>query len=159
MASASIAISMKGATGTAAVFLGVDRGRRTKGLPTKLARDIGHMIGETAATQWGHGVFALARPFVDIASEIGLALEISGLARYADFVFHDVVIRLQIVVAERPVFECRSFGDCSWSVALLRFGARFEIPRIEPPALRPIMDGRSTHGVHHGMDLRAPRGR
>src|SRR5271166_6402230 len=117
------------------------------------------MISEAAAAQGRHGILALARPLVDVTSRIDFALKIPSLARHSHFMLDDVVVRLQLVVTDGPVFQGRSHGNRARPVAPRGFRTSLEIPWIQPPALRPIVDRRSSHRVHHGMNLSPPRWR
>src|SRR6516162_1690612 len=65
-------------------------------------------------------------------------------------------MRFERLYTARPVLHCRAFRDAPCAVASGRLADNFEIPRIEPPALRPIMQGRATDSVHHRVD-RQPR--
>ena len=45
------------------------------------------------------------------------------------------------------------------AVAPRRLAHDLEVPRIQPPALRPVVQRRAADGVHHRMDCRRARGR
>src|SRR5206468_2593885 len=80
-------------------------------------------------------------------------------ARHADFVLDLVVIRLQFAESERPVFDRRALWNSSGAVAALRLGDDLEVPRIQAPALRPIMQRGAADGVLHRVDDAARRWR
>jgi hypothetical protein len=138
----------------ALVRLGINGCRRPERLPAELFRGLRHVIGESAAAQRRHRIFALPRRFEDIAAWIDLALQIAALAGDAYFVLHQVVERLQIVVTDGPVFKSRTFGKRARAVAPRHLAARLEIPGMEPPALRPIVNRRAPDRIHHGMNER-----
>ena len=80
-----------------------------------------------------------------------------GLSRHADLVLDSVVIRLQLLVTERPILDRRSVGDSRCPVSAGRLADHLEVPGVETPALRPVVQRRPTHAVHHRMHRR-PRG-
>ena len=99
----------------------------------------------------GIGYARLRGAFEDVAARIDRALDVAGLARHADLVLDLVVVRLELVVAERPVFDRRSLRHARRAVALRGLADDLEVPRIEPPALRPVVQRRAADGVHHRM--------
>ena len=64
----------------------------------------------SVAVQRRHGILAPARALKDIAARIDFALDVAGLPGDAHFPFDDVVVRLQLVVGDRPIFQRRSLG-------------------------------------------------
>ena len=118
---------------------GIDRGRSGKRMPPKLPRRVGHHLREPVAPQRRHGVFALPRSLEDVAARVNPAVEISGFARYAELVLDLVVVRLELVEAERPILNRGSPGNARRAVASRRLAHHFEVPGIETPALRPIV--------------------
>ena len=157
LASAAIAIAVIRASRPPAIRLRIDRRGRVKRLPAERQRGLVHVIQIIASAQRRHRIFALPRTFVNVARRIQLALNVARLARNAHFVLHDVVVRLQLVVTDGPILERRSFRKQTRAVAFDRFRARLEIPRLQPPALRMIVNRRAADRVHHRMRGRLPR--
>src|SRR5215469_3376872 len=123
---------MKDASWTASVRLGIDRRWRTKRFPAELLCGFGHMIREPAAAQRRHRVFALPGRLKNVAARIDFASQIAGLAADADFVLHDVIIRLEVLITERPVLERRTLRNRASAVAPDDLTAGLEIPGIQP---------------------------
>ena len=94
MTSSGAAIAVKNARGAAPIRLRIDRSRRAEGLPAKLAGRVQHVIGESRAAQRRHGILALPGTFEHVTRRIDAALNIAGLAAYADFLLNGVVVRL-----------------------------------------------------------------
>src|SRR5262249_447693 len=67
-------------------------------------------------------------------------------------VFDLVVPGLELLEPERPVLHGRAFGDAPCAVAARGLALGLEVPRVEAPALRPVMQRGSTDRVHHWMD-------
>src|SRR4029077_13610529 len=95
---------------------------------------------------------ALARAFEDVAARIDGAVDVAGLARDANLVLDLVVVGLEFLKPERPILHCRALRDARSPVAPRGLAHHPEIPRVEPPALRPIMQRRAADSVHHRMD-------
>src|SRR6185295_20333066 len=98
----------------------VDRGGTRKRTPAERLRRRRHLVEELVAAQRRHRIATLARTFERIAARIDLAVDVAGLTRHADFVLDLVVVRLELVEAERPVLDRRSFRDSRRAVAPLR---------------------------------------
>ena len=126
-------------------------------MPAEPARRGRHLVVPPAPSKRRHRIFAFARPLENIPARVDRPVDIPGLARHADFLLDDVVIRLKVGQSDGPVFDGGSFGDARRAVALLRLADHLEIPRAEPPALRPIVQRRAAHGVHHRVDGQARR--
>ncbi len=120
-------------------------------MPAQLPGDLGHVIRERGAAQGRHGIIPLSRRFKNVACRIELPLNVPGLAGDADFLFHDVVIRLQIVVGDGPILQRRPRRNRTRAISPDHFGSRFEVPRFEAPALRPVVNRRASDRVHHRM--------
>src|SRR5262245_37962800 len=118
-------------------------------MPSESFGGCSHLFGESCAAKCRHRKLALARCFEDIAALVNLTVDVSCFPGNTDGVFHLVVIGLEFVVVDRPVLNGGAFGNASGTVATYGFASYFEIPRIEPPALPPVVDGRSAHRVHH----------
>ncbi len=161
VAAALVAEAVIHARGAILIGARVDRGGPGKRVPAEAARRRGHQIDEAGAAQRRHRVRPLARTFEDVAARIDRALDVAGLARDADFVFHLVVVRLELVEAERPVFDRRSLRHARRAVAPGGLAHDLEVPRVEPPALRPVMQRGAADGVHHRVaaGARGRRGR
>src|SRR5262249_53079546 len=164
----TLRIDVTAATGTIAVIraagasfkrLAGDAGRARKRMPRKRARGRSHLVDESGRTERRHGILARARPFKDVAAVVDFSADVSGLAGDADRPFDLVVIRLEFVIVEGPVFDSRSLRNAGSAIASNRFAANLEVPRVEPPALRPVMNRRSANRVHHGMGALHGRGR
>jgi hypothetical protein len=74
-------------------------------MPAERPRRVRHHVGESRAAQRRHRVFTLPRTLEDVAAPIDAASEVAGLARHADLAFHRVVVRLELLQAERPVLD------------------------------------------------------
>src|SRR5262245_33047335 len=120
-------------------------------MPSQRAGGAGHFFSESGRAQWRHWKLAFARRFEDVAALVDFSIDIAGLAGDSDGVLDLVVKRLEFVVAERPVLNRRAFGNTRCAIASDRFTPDFEVPWAKPPALSPIMDRGSTHGIHHGV--------
>ena len=128
------------------------------GFHSELARGVGHQrVRETAGAQGRHRIFALSRRFENISRLVDLALKISGFARNADLVFDQVVPGFEIVISDRPIFKCGVLRQRAHAIAADHFAACLEIPRLEAPALCPIMNRRAADRVHHGMNVSTRR--
>src|SRR5882762_9505125 len=103
-------------------------------MPAEPPRGRGHLVEEFVAAQRRHRVGALARALERIPARIDLAVDVAGLTRDADLVLDLVVVRLELVETERPVFHRRSLRNARRAVAPLRLNHDLEIPRIQPPA-------------------------
>ena len=142
--------------GRCVVGFRVDCCRPREGMPAELSCGRGHPIGELGAAQGRHWIRAPARPLEDVAARVDGAIDVAGLARNADLVLDLVIIGLEFVQAERPVLHGRSFGNPAGAVAAARLAHDLEVPWIEPPALRPIVQRGAADCIHHGVD-RQPR--
>ncbi len=134
------------------IGLRIDRRGTGKRVPAELCRRARHHVRKFGAAQRRHRIVALARSFENIAALIDPAADIAGLSRHADLMFDDVVSGLQLIETEGPVLDRRAFGNACGTVAARRLAPDLEIPRIEPPALRPIMQRGPADRVHHRMD-------
>ncbi len=65
---------------------------------------------ELIAAQRRHRIRALAQPLEGVASWIDLAVDVARLTGDAHFVLDLVVVGLELVEAERPVFNGGTFG-------------------------------------------------
>ena len=145
----------------------VDGGGPGEGLPVQRARRVRHALQEAGPAQRGHRVVAGAGALERVAPLVATAGDVAGLPRDADLVLHPVVVRLELGVAEGPVLDRRSLGQARPAVAPRRRRDHLEVPRVEPPALGPVVQGGAADGVHHGvaaaldrgLRLRAPEGR
>ena len=155
MTAAAIAVAVIHARRAFVVGYRVDRSRTGERRPAQFLRHVAHVIRKLRTTQWRHRVFTRARRFKNIAARIDLALDIAGLAGDADFVFDLVVIRLQLFVAKRPILHRAALGDARRAVAFGGITHHLEIPRIQPPALRPVMQRGAAYRIHHRMQWKA----
>src|SRR5580704_12981476 len=121
-------------------------------MPTEPARRDRHLLGEFGAPQRRHRIAALARALEDVAAPIDDAADVAGLSRYADLEFDLVVTGFDFSEAERPIIDCRALRNARSPVASRRFAHDLEVPRIEAPTLRPIMQRGAADRVHHRMD-------
>src|SRR5437870_3454914 len=121
-------------------------------MPSERLRGCRHSFRKSGTTERGHRILALARALKDVAAIVDLSLDVSCLARNANRVLDLVVIRFEFVVVERPVFNRRAFRNARSTVATYGFAAHLEIPRIQTPALTPVVNRRPADGVHHRMD-------
>src|SRR5262245_33039929 len=128
-------------------------------MPAERPRRRRHAVEELVAAQRRHWIWTLAQTFEGIALGIDLAVDVAGLPRHADFVLDLVVVRLELVEAERPVLDRRALRNARRTVALLCFADDPEVPRIQPPALRPVVQAGAADGVLHRVNRAAQRGR
>ena len=97
----------------------------------------GHELRELRAAQRRHRIRALARAFEDVPARIDGAFDVAGLARHADRVLDLVVVRLELLEAERPVLDRRAARDAAGAVAARRLADDFEVPRIQAASSAP----------------------
>ena len=64
---------------------------------------------------------------------------------------------LELFQPERPILDGRALWYASRAVAARGFADDLEVPWIEPPALRPVVQGRAADRIHHWMDSEARR--
>src|SRR5438093_5007440 len=125
-------------------------------MPSERARRGRHILQELGAAQRRHWIAALARTFERVAVRIDRPADVARLSGYADFMLDAVVVRLELVETERPILDGRSRGNPRRTVSTLRLAHHLEIPRVQPPALRPVMQRRTADRVLHRMQ-RWPR--
>src|SRR5262249_5299571 len=99
------AVSVKNAARAAAIRLGVDGGRRPKGLPPEFLRCLSHELGETGAAQGRHRILPAAGTLIHVSRRIDRTLEIPSLSGNSDLPLDDLVVGFEFVVRERPVFQ------------------------------------------------------
>ena len=157
VAAAAVAEAVIEAARAVVVGLRVDRGRAGEGMPAEPARGGRHVLGELGAGERRHRIGARARALEDVAALVDGAADIAGLAGDADLVLDLVVEGLELLEPERPVLHRRALGDARGAVAARGFAHHPEVPRIEPPALRPVVQRGAADRVHHGMDGKARR--
>src|SRR5689334_11735191 len=126
-------------------------------LPAERTRGRLHVLEIFSGAERRHGVLALPRTLIHIARGIEDAAKVAGLPANADFEFDGVVVRLELVVADWPILDCRVLWKIARAVAVPGFGNGFEIPRLQAPALRVIVNRRAADGVHHGAGTAALR--
>src|SRR4029453_3198238 len=51
--------------------------------------------------------------------------------------------------------DCGAFWNASSAVPPRRLADYFEVPRVQPPALRPVVERRAANGVLHRMKIAA----
>src|SRR5215510_3414769 len=107
MASTTVAIPVVRATGSIAVSLRVDRRRARKRIPAETARRRRHLLVPLAPPKRRHRKLASSGPFEDVAALVDHAVDVAGLARDADLALDDVVVRLELIETEGPVFDGR----------------------------------------------------
>ena len=145
------------ASGPIVVGPRVDRGRTGKRIPAERAGSRRHLLVPVAPPQRRHRVLAAARRLENVSASIDLSVDVACLARHTELALRDVVVALDLVDAERPVFHRRSGRDARGTVTFRGFADDLEVPRAQPPALRPVMKRRSANAVHHRMKRRARR--
>ena len=128
-------------------------------MPAERSRASRHLLEERRPAQRRHRVAALARALEDVALRIDLPVDVAGLARHADLELDLLVVRFELVVAERPVLDRRALRNARGAVAALRFADDLEVPGIQPPALRPVVQRRAADAVHHRMPAAGRRRR
>src|SRR5262245_59320331 len=97
-------------------------------MPAEAARRIRHHVGEAGSAKRGHRVLARTRAFEDIAAAIDAAVDIARLAGDADFALDAIVVRLELLQPEWPVFDGRSFWDAPGAIAFRRLADDLEVP-------------------------------
>ena len=80
-----------------------------------------------------HGIAALARHLEWIAAGDQLAVDVAGLPRYAELPLDPIIVRLEIVVIERPVDHRIAFGQSLLAEALDQARAHAEVGLAVPP--------------------------
>ena len=128
-------------------------------MPAEPAGRGGHHVREARAAQGRHRIRPRARALEDVAPFVYRAAHVPGLAGYADFHLHLVVVGLQFVVAERPVLDRRTLRDARGAVSAARLADHLEVPRVQPPALCPVVERRAADGVHHRVNRASGRRR
>src|SRR5687768_6839168 len=121
----------------------VDRSRSGKWMPTEAACSGSHLVVPVGPAQRRHRVFAPACAFENVSTSIDCSVDVARLAGHAKLVLDNVVVALQLLEAERPVFNSGAGGNPRRAVASDRLARRLEIPWAEPPALRPIVKRRA----------------
>jgi hypothetical protein len=88
----------------------------------------------------GHGlcqrlvrIFVLARPFEHVAAGNLLAAQVARLAGDAADLFEVIVIRFELVIADREILDCHFGGNGVLAVAHLEVAAQIVVGRHEPP--------------------------
>jgi hypothetical protein len=109
----------------------------TLSLPAATA--FGIALGELGAVQRRHRIFARPRSFEDVAALVDRAFDIAGLAGDADLMLDLVVVGLELLEPEWPVLDGRAFWQARCAIAARGLAHDLEVPRIEPPALCPVM--------------------
>src|SRR3954469_4804459 len=108
-------------------------------MPAEPARRRRHVLGELGAGERRHRVFAGTRALEDVAALVDGARDVAGLAGDADLVLDLVVPGLERLEPERPVLPRGALGDARGAVAARGLAHHLEVPRVEPPALRPVV--------------------
>src|SRR4029077_3110772 len=97
-------------------------------------------------------VIPRARPLENVAALVDRAFDIAGLAGNADLMLDFVIVRLELLEPEWPVLDGRAFRQPRRAIAARGLAHDLEVPRIEPPALRPVMQRGAADRIHHRMD-------
>ncbi len=143
--------------GTTLIVAGVDCSGTGKRVCPYRFGGIGHHRGEAGAVERWHGIFPRPRALEDIPSLVQLARDVASLSGNADFVFHLVVIGFQLLQSKGPIFHSRTIRDARCAIARHGGAPDLEVPGIQAPALRPIVNGGAADRVHHGMHGRSRR--
>src|SRR5262249_26260027 len=88
-------------------------------------------------------------------ARIDHAFHVAGLSRHAERVLDLVVVRLELVETQRPVFHGGTPGNSLRALAPLRLAHDAEVPGREAPAPPPLVQRRAADAVHHRVDRRA----
>ena len=136
------------------VAFAVDSGRTGERMPAESPRGAGHELREAGTAQRRHRVGAAPRALEDVAALVDHAADVAGLPGDADGVLHMVVVRLELVEPERPVLHRRAGRQPRRPVAAGGRARDVEVPRVQPPALGPVVERRAADGVHHRVDRR-----
>src|SRR5687767_7624468 len=97
-------------------------------MPAKLPRRASHHLGEIGAAKRRHRILAAAGALEDIATLVDTATDVSALAGNSNLALDDVVERLELFVAEGPVFDRRSLRQPRCSVPSRRLANHLEVP-------------------------------
>ena len=157
MAPAPVAEAVVAARRAVLVADGVHRRRAGERMPAEPARRPGHLLDEAGPAQRRHRVGAAPRSLEDVAAFVDHAADVAGLPGDPDRVLDPVVVLLQRVEAERPVLHRRPHRQPRRAVAPRRLADDPEVPRVEPPALRPVVQRGAADRVHHRVQRAARR--
>jgi len=147
----TVAVSMVGTAGTSFIGSAGNCRGRDEGMPAQQSRRRYQFVHVAGHPKRRHGVFAFARRFENVAALVQFARDISGLTGNSYRIFHFLVIRFELVVRERPVFDGRTLRDPRRAVAPDCLASHLEVPGIEPPALPPVVHRGAADGIHHLM--------
>ena len=157
VAAAAIAEAVIHAAGSPFVAARGDGRRAGERMPPERSGGAGHHLGEAGAAQRRHRVGACPRPLEDVAARVDLAVDVAGLSGHADLDFDLVVVRLELLEPERPVFDGGALGQLRGAVPAARLAHHLEVPRVQPPALGPVVKRGAADGVHHRVNRRPRR--
>src|SRR5258708_1739284 len=102
--------------------------------PMQAPRRFGHVVSKAATSQGRHRIFSLPGAFENVAAVIYCSTKVSSLSRDADRILNLIVIRLEVVVGDRPVLQGCSRWDGRLAVTPGSLATNFEIPSIQAPA-------------------------
>src|SRR5438094_336468 len=105
MAAASSTIPVIRASRTALIRLARNCGRSGERVPTQHPGSRRHLLRKPGTPKGRHGVLARTRALEDVAALVNRTVDISGLARDADFALHAVVVRFELLITEWPIFH------------------------------------------------------
>src|SRR5678816_4214238 len=74
--------------------------------------------------------YSRARAFEDVAAAIDASVQVAGLAGDADLVLDAIVVGLELLEAERPVFDGRPLRDARSAIPTRGLARHFEVPRL-----------------------------
>ena len=158
VATAARAEAVIGAAGPALIGARIHRGRPGNGCQPSFRAASAIISVKPVPRSGGIGYSRARAPSNVLPRRIDRALDVAGLARHADLELDLVVVRLELLETERPVLDRRSLRYARRAVASRRLADHLEVPRIQPPALRPVVQRRAADGVHHRVN-RLPRQR
>src|SRR5262252_11082017 len=99
----------------------------------------GHHLGEAGSPERRHRIVAFPRTLEDIPAPVQSSIDVARFTRDSNFTLHVVVIRLEFLVAERPILDRRAFRNSRSAISPFRLTDDFEVPGIDPPTLSPVM--------------------
>src|SRR5690348_11475631 len=110
----------------------VARGARERMVAEALARGL-HKRARHALHQRLVGIVELALALENVAARNNLATQIAGLPRDAAQLLEPVVVRLELVIGDREVFDRHLGRDCASSVALGEMSSKLVVTRQDAP--------------------------
>src|SRR5690606_20589864 len=122
-----------------------------KRCPIELLSCFRHHLRERRSTQTRHRISPLSWPLKRIPIWLNYAVYVSCISRNSESILNAIVVGLQILVAQWPVLHSGASRYSVRSIPPGGFTDDLKVPRAQSPALRPIMQRRASHSIHHGV--------